>query len=141
MPLQSRLNRVPALRSDPAERGERRLHAAGIGDPRCDRPGPAQGRHGDRRDRHRLGRLRAYRRLRPLWTDLYAAMPEIALHPPLGRELPAILDIDYLLYRRMIEISDGMLALGIAGLPRQVQPDPRPAAAAAEPLAQASMER
>ncbi|WUE08606.1 hypothetical protein OHA25_07595 [Nonomuraea sp. NBC_00507] len=68
-------------------------------------------------------------------------MPEIALHPPLGRELPAILDIDYLLYRRMIEISDGMLALGIAGLPRQVQPDPRPAAAAAEPLAQASMER
>ncbi|WP_327586858.1 hypothetical protein OHA25_07500 [Nonomuraea sp. NBC_00507] len=84
---------------------------------------------------HRLDRLRAYRRLHPLWSDLYAAMPEIVLNPPRGRDLMAILDIDYRLYRRVIEISDGMLALGIVGLPRHAHPDPRRAAAVAETLA------
>ncbi|GAA3646529.1 hypothetical protein GCM10022224_006680 [Nonomuraea antimicrobica] len=67
--------------------------------------------------RRRLGFLRAYRRLYPLWSDLRAATPEIALHRPRGWEPFAILDIEYRLYRRVIEINDGMLAQGIADQP------------------------
>ncbi|MEV0386488.1 MAB_1171c family putative transporter [Nonomuraea sp. NPDC050643] len=89
----------------------------------------------------RLGCLRAYRRLRPLWADLHAAMPEIALHRPRTREPLVILDIEYRLYRRVIEINDGMLALDVAGLVPHGEPDPRAAAAAASALAHALQKR
>ncbi|SEF94371.1 hypothetical protein SAMN05444920_1011078 [Nonomuraea solani] len=84
--------------------------------------------------RKRLACLRAYRRLRPLWSDLHAAMPEIALHRPRTREPLAILDIEYRLYRRVIEINDGLLALDIAA---HHEPGPRAAAAAASAVAHA----
>ncbi|ABP56627.1 MAB_1171c family putative transporter [Salinispora tropica] len=55
--------------------------------------------------------LRAYRRLRPLWHDLTAALPELELDPELRRPLVAVRDIDYALARRVAEIRDGRLAL------------------------------
>ncbi|MGW4523268.1 MAB_1171c family putative transporter [Amycolatopsis sp. NPDC004378] len=57
-----------------------------------------------------LGRVRAYRayrRIEPLWTALRAAVPGIALDP--GRELAG--GAEFALYRRVIEIRDGHLAL------------------------------
>lgn len=57
-----------------------------------------------------LGRVRAYhayRRIEPLWTALHAEVPGIALDP--GRELAA--GAEFALYRRVIEIRDGHLAL------------------------------
>jgi hypothetical protein len=48
-----------------------------------------------------------YRRLYPLWRDLYQATPRIALHSPTR----STTHLDYRLYRRVIEISDGLLAL------------------------------
>jgi hypothetical protein len=58
-----------------------------------------------------LGRYRAYRRLTPLWRALYRAVPEIALVPPspYADWLPP--DVGFRLYRRVIEIRDGRLAL------------------------------
>ncbi|WP_431044408.1 MAB_1171c family putative transporter [Streptomyces sp. P1-3] len=54
-----------------------------------------------------------YQRLHPLWSALYAAVPDIALNPRrtgrLARFLPG--DISYRLYRSVIEIQDGLLAL------------------------------
>lgn len=50
---------------------------------------------------------RIYRRLYPLWRDLYQVTPRIALHPPTR----SMTDLNYRLYRRVIEISDGLLAL------------------------------
>ncbi|GAA5051445.1 hypothetical protein HNP84_006453 [Thermocatellispora tengchongensis] len=85
----------------------------------------------------RLGRVRAYRRLYPLWSALQAAMPEIALNQPRGRELLAVFDIDYRLYRRVIEICDGMLALGMTGWAGHTRLDHRLAAAEASALADA----
>ncbi|MCZ4102394.1 hypothetical protein C8250_036265 [Streptomyces sp. So13.3] len=61
------------------------------------------------------GWLRAwhgYRRIGPLWTAMHAALPEITLAGPalrLGRILP--LGAQFALYRRIIEIRDGHLAL------------------------------
>ncbi|MCZ4119443.1 MAB_1171c family putative transporter [Streptomyces sp. H39-S7] len=61
------------------------------------------------------GWLRAwhgYRRIGPLWTAMHAALPEIALTGPalrLGFMLP--LGARFALYRRIIEIRDGHLAL------------------------------
>lgn len=57
--------------------------------------------------------LRAYRRLEPLWRALYEATPEIALMmPPTGAVgTLAVADLDLRLYRRVIEILDGRLAL------------------------------
>ncbi len=55
-----------------------------------------------------VSRYRRYRRLRPLWTDLYRADPEIALHPP---RVAALGNLKLSLYRRVIEIRDGLLAL------------------------------
>ncbi|WP_030226864.1 MAB_1171c family putative transporter [Actinoalloteichus caeruleus] len=58
------------------------------------------------------GEWRAYRELRPLWAALYEAVPEIALTSPdavkgdYGRR-----DVGMRLYRRVIEIRDGVLAL------------------------------
>lgn len=56
---------------------------------------------------------RAYQRLVPLWWALYQAVPAIALAPPSSRaadRLPSR-DLAYRLYRRIIEIRDGQLAL------------------------------
>lgn len=55
----------------------------------------------------------AHTRLFPLWRDLYSVSPEIALHPAASRltDRLAITDISYRLYRRVIEIRDGYLAL------------------------------
>jgi hypothetical protein len=50
---------------------------------------------------------RTYRRLYPLWRDLYQASPGIALHPPTR----SMTHLNYRLYRRVIEIRDGLLAL------------------------------
>jgi hypothetical protein len=50
---------------------------------------------------------RTYRRLYPLWRDLYQVSPGIALHPPAR----AVTHLSYRLYRRVIEIRDGLLAL------------------------------
>ncbi|MGW2401225.1 MAB_1171c family putative transporter [Kitasatospora sp. NPDC001664] len=63
----------------------------------------------------RVRRLRARRELRridPLWSALYAVRPEIALEPPSPRSLrgPAG-NPEFTLYRRVIEIRDGQLAL------------------------------
>ena len=58
-----------------------------------------------------ISQYRDYRRLRPLWTMLYRATPEIALEPPSARDPWWIGDLDYRLVRRVIEIRDGRLAL------------------------------
>ncbi|WP_314173994.1 MAB_1171c family putative transporter [Streptomyces winkii] len=56
---------------------------------------------------------RAYHRLYPLWSALYRATPEIALNPPapsfIERFRPG--DLRYRLYRRVIEIRDGLLVM------------------------------
>jgi hypothetical protein len=56
---------------------------------------------------------RAYQRLHPLWMALYRAAPSIALHPPASRlaDRLVVRDLDLRLYRRVIEIHDGRLAL------------------------------
>ncbi|WP_460916703.1 MAB_1171c family putative transporter [Plantactinospora veratri] len=61
----------------------------------------------------RLGRARTYLRLYPLWHAMYQVMPEIALDPPMSRraDLRMLRDLDFALYRRVIEIRDGRLAL------------------------------
>jgi hypothetical protein len=59
------------------------------------------------------GRWRTYQRLRPLWFALYQANPQIALVQPKPALLEFLLptDLDLRLYRRVIEIRDGRLAL------------------------------
>jgi hypothetical protein len=59
------------------------------------------------------GRWRTYQRLRPLWLALYHANPQIALVAPKPALLEFLLwgDLDLRLYRRVIEIRDGRLAL------------------------------
>lgn len=60
-----------------------------------------------------LSRYRAYRRLYPLWRDLYQANPEIALLPAPTALADALTvrDLGFRLYRRVVEIRDGHLAL------------------------------
>jgi hypothetical protein len=55
----------------------------------------------------------AYRRLHPLWLALYEAFPEIALTPTTSpmRELVDVRDMEFKLYRRVVEIRDGWLSL------------------------------
>lgn len=66
---------------------------------------------------NRYRRLRAYRRIRPLWLALYQRDPGIALDEPRRglarwRALPRRLrDLDYHLSRRVVEVRDGVLAL------------------------------
>ena len=55
-----------------------------------------------------VSRFRLYRRLSPLWTVLYRADPAIALDPP---GVLALGKLKLRLYRRVIEIRDGLLAL------------------------------
>ena len=60
-------------------------------------------------------RSHQYRQLHPLWLALYQAMPEIALQPPRRPERnftrPATTHAWSLLYRRLIEIHDGLRRL------------------------------
>ena len=59
-----------------------------------------------------LATLRRLRRLRPLWLALYEATPAIALTSPSPMTRVGIFrDLDVRLYRRVIEIRDGLLAL------------------------------
>jgi hypothetical protein len=60
-----------------------------------------------------LNRYRSLRQLYPLWRTLCEAAPEIALTPP-GSALADIVnfqDLRFRLYRRVVEIRDGELAL------------------------------
>jgi hypothetical protein len=58
---------------------------------------------------------RNLRRLYPLWAALYAATPGIALDPPSSRMIDRfrLRDVQLRLYRRVIEIRDGRLALAV----------------------------
>ncbi|MFI1971529.1 hypothetical protein BLA24_31245 [Streptomyces cinnamoneus] len=65
-------------------------------------------------DARRLARnFVTYQRLHPLWHALSTAIPDIALNPQSDNRLTHLLpgDINYRLYRRVIEIQDGLLAL------------------------------
>jgi hypothetical protein len=60
----------------------------------------------------RLSQWRAHRRLRPLWADLAAMTPDIALSPVAsGLAALGLRDAGIQLYRRVIEIYDGRMAL------------------------------
>ncbi|MCA2215990.1 MAB_1171c family putative transporter [Jidongwangia harbinensis] len=59
----------------------------------------------------RVDEIGAYRALEPLWSALRAEFPDIALHTPATGGTTAVGDLDYRLYRRMVEIWDGQLAL------------------------------
>jgi hypothetical protein len=61
----------------------------------------------------RFREYRAYQHLYPLWAALYRSTPSIALHPPTSRlaDRLVVRDLDLRLYRRVIEIHDGRLAL------------------------------
>jgi hypothetical protein len=60
-----------------------------------------------------IANYRRHQRLRPLWVALYQATPDIALDAPWSRvaDLVLIRDLNYRLYRRVIEILDGQRAL------------------------------
>jgi uncharacterized protein DUF6545 len=58
-----------------------------------------------------LGRHRRYRQLGPLWRALYRVDPAIALDPPAVPDFLMLGRIRLRLYRRVIEIRDGLLAL------------------------------
>jgi hypothetical protein len=58
--------------------------------------------------------LRAYRRYRalePLWSALHRELPQIALDPSAAERRPGLRRAEFALYRRVIEIRDGHLAL------------------------------
>lgn len=69
--------------------------------------------HGDSRFAEWVRRYTTYQRLRPLWLALYRASPQIALTPPRSAFVDRIdlRDLDLRLYRRVVEIRDGRLAL------------------------------
>jgi len=58
-------------------------------------------------------RYRSCRRLYPLWRDVCRSAPGIALLPPSSPigDIFSIRDIEFRLYRRVVEIRDGQLAL------------------------------
>ena len=58
-----------------------------------------------------LSRHRRYRSLGPLWRALYHADPAIALDPPTVPDALVLGRVRLRLYRRVIEIRDGLLAL------------------------------
>ncbi|MEV0385131.1 MAB_1171c family putative transporter [Nonomuraea sp. NPDC050643] len=60
-----------------------------------------------------LANYRTYQGLRSLWLDLYRANPHIALVPPrpLALDLLMPYDLRMRLYRRVVEIRDGRLAM------------------------------
>ncbi|BFU44827.1 MAB_1171c family putative transporter [Krasilnikovia sp. MM14-A1004] len=75
--------------------------------------------------RTRLDQWSAYRALEPLWSALHEAFPQIALHGSPRGDVAAVGDLDYRLYRRMVEIWDGRLALRpyLAEPPGEPEPD------------------
>lgn len=79
-----------------------------------------------------LYRYRLYQRLGPLWRALYQAEPAIALDPPVAPDMLLVSQLRLRLYRRVIEIRDGLLAL-------QPYRDPHIAATATEHATQAGM--
>ncbi|MDG4830872.1 hypothetical protein O7627_16365 [Solwaraspora sp. WMMD1047] len=58
-----------------------------------------------------LARLRAWRRLGPLWRAVVAVQPHLVLDERAHRWPVALRDLDYALHRRITEIRDGRLAL------------------------------
>ncbi|MEV0779746.1 MAB_1171c family putative transporter [Streptomyces sp. NPDC050433] len=58
-----------------------------------------------------IRRYRRYRRLGPLWFALYRAEPTIALEPPRLLHGHTLFPTRLQLYRRVIEIRDGLLAI------------------------------
>jgi len=62
---------------------------------------------------HWFDRHQTYRQLYPLWRALYEMSPRIALVPPRSRisDGLTIRDLDFRLYRRIVEIRDGSLEL------------------------------
>nr|WP_253837210.1 MAB_1171c family putative transporter [Actinokineospora globicatena] len=57
---------------------------------------------------------RTYRTLYPLWVAIYRAVPHIALEPPprsAAHDLVQTTELSHRLYRRVIEIRDGLLVL------------------------------
>jgi hypothetical protein len=60
-----------------------------------------------------LGAYRSLRALRPLWQAMRAAFPDVILFPPRRALLErfGVVDVHLRLYRRVIEIRDGLLAL------------------------------
>ncbi|HZM76423.1 MAG TPA: MAB_1171c family putative transporter [Candidatus Limnocylindrales bacterium] len=58
-----------------------------------------------------LYRYRLYQRLGPLWHALYRVEPAIALDPPRVPDLLRVSQLRLHVYRRVIEIRDGLLAL------------------------------
>ncbi|WP_130799295.1 MAB_1171c family putative transporter [Streptomyces otsuchiensis] len=54
---------------------------------------------------------RRFRALEPLWRALHRALPEIALAADPARRNPELRTAEFALYRRIIEIHDGQLAL------------------------------
>ncbi|MFI1092386.1 MAB_1171c family putative transporter [Streptomyces sp. NPDC020917] len=58
-----------------------------------------------------MRRYRRYRRLAPLWSALYEAEPAIALEPPGLLQGRTLFPTRLQLYRRVIEIRDGLLAI------------------------------
>jgi hypothetical protein len=62
---------------------------------------------------HWCTQYRAYRRLYPLWRDLYEVTPGIALDPPESARADALIfrNLGLRLYRRVMEIHDGVIAL------------------------------
>jgi uncharacterized protein DUF6545 len=61
----------------------------------------------------RWDRMLAYRRLEPLWQALREAAPDVVLEPPWSTRIDAWSpqNLDFRLYRRVIEIRDGVLAV------------------------------
>lgn len=60
-----------------------------------------------------IDRYGTLRQLYPLWVDLYQASPDIALSPPLSSLVDSLSmrDLNVRLYRRVVEIRDGLLTL------------------------------
>lgn len=60
-----------------------------------------------------ISRLRAYQELQPLWWAFYRQMPALVMDPPRSRWASrwAVRDTRHRLYRRVVEIEDGRLAL------------------------------
>lgn len=54
---------------------------------------------------------RTHRALEPLWSALRSELPQIALAPPDATRRPSLHRAEFALYRRVIEIHDGHLAL------------------------------
>ncbi|MBD0738406.1 MAB_1171c family putative transporter [Streptomyces sp. CBMA29] len=58
-----------------------------------------------------LRAYRSHRALEPLWSALHSELPEIALDPSAADRRPGLRRAEFALYRRVIEIRDGHLAL------------------------------